>query len=134
MNHVFRDVLAILMGAISTVVLVVMGSVVAIVALLDPGPGDLVPYATPAFLAVSLGFSFPSALVGGWLATRIGRRNSIVHSTGVGILLLLPIALSRGTPGPGQPNWYPWTFGAVIIAGASLGGSLYRRIGSGGSK
>lgn len=127
MNPGLRSAAAIVAGAFLTIVLVSASTYLAILVLLDPAPEGLVAYATPAFTVVSLGYAFAGALAGGWVSARLGGSHATRHGASAGILLLIPIVWSRGTAGPGQPGWYPWVFGAVILAGAITGAILWQR-------
>ena len=128
MNHWLRSTVAIVGGAITTMVLVLIATYMSVLVLLPPAPEGVLPYATPTFVVVSLGYSMASAIVGGWVAARLARGRALMHSVGMGILLLIPILRSRGAPGPGQPGWYPWVFGAVVLVGAVAGAVLRERM------
>jgi uncharacterized protein YqgC (DUF456 family) len=119
--------LAIIVGTILTMILVSVATYLAIIFLLDPAPEGLVFYVTPTFTVVSLGYALASALSGGWVAAALGGSHAAIHGASVGILLLIPIAWGRGAPGPGQPGWYPWVFGLVVLAGSVTGAILWQR-------
>lgn len=119
--------MAITAGAILTMILVSVATYLAIIVLLEPAPEGLVPYATPAFTVVSLGYALASALSGGWVAAAVSGSHAAIHGTSVGILLVIPIVWGRGTPGPGQPGWYPWVFAMVVLVGSVTGAIIWHR-------
>jgi hypothetical protein len=127
LSNLPRSALAITVGAIVTIVLVSAATYLAIIFLLEPAPEGLVPYATPTFTVVSLGYALASALSGGWVAAALGGSHAAIHGASVGILLLIPIMWGRGAPGPGQPGWYPWVFGMVVLVGSMTGAILWQR-------
>ncbi len=122
-----RSAVAITAGAILTMILVSVATYLAIIVLLEPAPEGLVRYATPTFTVVSLGYALVSALSGGLVAAALGGSHATIHGASLGILLLIPIALGRGTSGPGQPAWYPWVFGMVVLVGSVTGAILWQR-------
>ena len=119
--------MAVTAGAILTMILVSATTYLTIIALLEPAPEGLVSYATPTFTVVSLGYALASALSGGWVTATLAGSHATMHGAGVGILLLIPIVWGRGTPGPGQPEWYPWVFGMVVLVGSVTGAILRQR-------
>ena len=122
-----RSALAVVVGASLTIILVSTATYLAIIVLLEPAPEGLVSYATPTFTVVSLGYVFVSALSGGLVAAALGGSHATIHGASLGIVLLIPIALGRGTSGPGQPAWYPWVFGVVVLVGSVTGAVLWQR-------
>ena len=124
MTPVLRPILAVLAGVATTVGLVVLCTYVAIVTLLETGPEGLPPYSTTTFELVSITYGLVAGLAGGYVAGRWAKANSIRYGSLVGAILYVPIVISRGLPGPGQPVWYPWTFGAIILLGTATGAHL----------
>ena len=127
MSNLPRSVLAIAVGVILTIILVSVATYLAIIFLLEPAPEGLISYATPTFTVVSLGYALVSALSGGWVAAALGGSHATIHGAGVGTLLLIPVVWGRGNPGPGQPGWYPWVFGMVVLVGSVTGAILWQR-------
>ncbi len=95
--------------------------------LLEPASPGLVPYATVPFVVASLVYSPLAATIGGWVTGLVAPRYAITHSFVVGLLLMAPIVWSKGVPGPGQPTWYPWIFGGLVLAGTAGGAYLQQR-------
>lgn len=74
---------------------------------------------TGALLVVLLGWAVGS-LVGGWLATRIGKRAPYRHAIVVGILIVLG-AIANNLMLP-PPLWF-WVLGVLIPIPAACGGA-----------
>lgn len=128
MKDVLRSVLAVLAGATTTVVLVLLVTYLAILLLLPPSPDGIPPYATPAFVVAGLASSMASGVAGGWVTATLARRRGPLHGAGMGTLLIFPILLNRGVPGPGQPGWYAWAFGGAVLMGAVAGAVMQERV------
>jgi hypothetical protein len=124
-----RPVLALLAGLGITVLIVVIGTLVATLAMLrGVDPRHFQP--TLGYLATNLVVSAVGALAGGFTTARITTGRSFYTVFLLALLLgvsgLVPVL--RGAPAAaGQPGWYPLALALLPPAGVLLGGALERR-------
>ena len=125
-----RSVAAVIAGYLSMAALVMVGIVAATAALVPGGLATMRGGATAGalstgYLAANLVVSLLGAILGGWVAARIGQRAPFAHALVLAALagcFALVTAL-RGAQ-PGQPAWYPWTLAAIAVTGILIGGWL----------
>lgn len=63
--------------------------------------GDMTASPTAACLAVNLAYTFGAAVLGGWVAGLVAKRQELLHGAAMAALMLL---LSLGGGGGGQPD------------------------------
>jgi hypothetical protein len=125
-----RSIAAILAGFGFLASTVMVGSIVAM-ALFIPGglrgaAGGAVPSTIPAaYLAANLVVSAFGAVLGGWLAARIGTTAPFAHAVALAALVAAFSLASaiKGPEGP-QPAWYPVAIGLICVAGVLTGGKV----------
>jgi hypothetical protein len=77
------------------------------------------------FAVVSLALGFVGAVMGGWLAARVGGPAPFAHAAALAALTaVLAVLSARHAPAGAQPAWYPWLAGLVGVAGVLIGGKL----------
>jgi hypothetical protein len=126
-----RPVLALLAGLGITVLIVVIGTLVATLAVLrGVDPRHFQP--TPGYLATNLVVGALGALAGGFTTARITTGRSFYTVFLLALLLCVSglVPVLRGTPpGGGQPSWYPLALALLAPAGVLIGGAIERRRG-----
>jgi hypothetical protein len=122
-------VLALLAGLGITVVLVVIGTLVATVAMLRGG--DVQSFmVSPGYLAAKLVISVLGAAAGGFTTSRItaGRSFFTVFLLAVVLFMSAMVPVLRGaTALVGQPAWYPIALALLGPIAVLIGGYLERR-------
>jgi hypothetical protein len=77
------------------------------------------------FVAARLGMGFVAAVMGGWLAARIGDRAPFAHAVALAVLTAVLAVLSAPhAPAETPAGWYPWVVAILGVAGVLLGGKL----------
>lgn len=124
-----RPVLALLAGLGITVLIVVLGTLIAtLAALRGVDPRNFQP--TPGYLAANLIVSALGALAGGATTSRLTAGRSFYTVLLLAVLLFVSgvIPVLRGTPPEvGQPSWYPLTLSILAPLGVLIGGYIERR-------
>ncbi|HEY4320048.1 MAG TPA: hypothetical protein VGM77_02630 [Gemmatimonadales bacterium] len=124
----FRSILAVLAGFISMVLVVVVGTAVAMRRLLRRGGPSLNAGMPAAYLVVNLGVSGIAALVGGLITARIATHAPVAHGLALGVLMALMSIASMRQAGATQPRWYQLVLATVMpllaVTGAMLDGVL----------
>jgi hypothetical protein len=125
-----RSIAAIVAGFGFMASTVMVGTIIA-TALFMPGGLEAaatgaVPAAPPAmYLVASLVFSFLGAVLGGWLAARIGSAAPFAHACALAALTaVLSVISAVQAPAAAQPGWYAIVVGIIGVAGVLLGGRL----------
>jgi peptidoglycan/LPS O-acetylase OafA/YrhL len=120
-----RSIAAIVAGFGFMASTVMVGTIIA-TALFIPAAGGSAPAPLPVmYLVASLVMSFLGAVLGGWLAARIGSSAPFAHAAVLAALtaVLSVVSAIQGPPGA-QPGWHPIVAGIVSVAGVLLGGRL----------
>ena len=124
-----RPLLALLAGLGVTVLIVVMGVLVATFAMLrGADPKNL--HLPSSYLAINLLVSAVGAFAGGFTTSRITAGRSFYTVFLLAVLLFVSgiVPVIRGaSPAPGQPSWYPLVLALLAPAGVVLGGMIERR-------
>jgi peptidoglycan/LPS O-acetylase OafA/YrhL len=120
----FRSVLAVIAGYVTTTIVVMVGILLATVAFVPGGLRAAMSPVTelpPAYLTANLIVSFAAALVGGFVTARIATRSRRAHVLAfAGLLFVMSLLSTIAGRQPGQPDWYPWVVALVGIAGAAV--------------
>jgi hypothetical protein len=125
-----RSIAAIVAGFGFMAATVMVGSIMATALFVPAGvtatQGGGAPVALPVlYVAASLLISLLGAVMGGWLAARIGAFAPLSHALALAILTAVLAALSAlQAPDGAQPAWYPPVVGSIGVAGVLLGGKL----------
>jgi hypothetical protein len=80
------------------------------------------------YIFVNLGYSFASAMAGGYVTAWIAKDNPLIHALALALIVLLLSALSAIQQRGQQPIWYQLTLVALTPAGVFLGGLLRIRL------
>jgi hypothetical protein len=124
-----RPILALLAGLGITVVIVVIGTVLATVAMLHGADArSFVP--SPGYLVAKLGIAVGGAIAGGLATARItaGRSFYTVFLLALVLFMSAIAPVVRGAPPQaGQPVWYPLVLAILGPVGVLVGGYLERR-------
>lgn len=94
----------------------------ALVARVIPSWAGEQPAPEPGFAVASLGFSFLSAVSGGYATAWAAATNPLYHVLALGIVVLTLSALSALQAHSKQPIWYQLTLVAVSPLGVMAGG------------
>jgi hypothetical protein len=125
-----RSIAAVVAGFGFMASTVMVGSIIASALFVPSGmtgaQGGGAPAAMPVlYVAANLLFSLLGAVMGGWLAARIGAFAPLSHAIALAIVTAVLAAMSALHPGDGaQPAWYPPVVGILGVAGILLGGKL----------
>jgi hypothetical protein len=124
--RIIRSIAAILAGLGFMAATVTVGMLVSSLALGRENPEvRLTPTDFSIFLYLNLVFCGIGAILGGWLAARIGSTSPYAHAAAMAaIVAVLAINAATAVPTPGQPGWYPSALGLVAVSGVLLGGKL----------
>lgn len=124
--RIVRSIAAILAGLGFMGATVTVGMLVSSLALARENPEvRLTPMAFSIFLYLNLVFCGIGAVLGGWLAARIGSTAPYGHAAAMAaIVAVFAINAATAMPTPGQPGWYPSALGLVAVTGVLLGGKL----------
>jgi hypothetical protein len=124
-----RPALALLAGLGITVLIVVLGTLIAtLAALRGVDPRSFQP--PLGYLIANLAISALGALAGGYTTSRLTNGRSFYTVLLLATLLFVSgvIPVLRGSaPVAGQPEWYPLTLALLAPVGVLLGGLLQRR-------
>ena len=84
------------------------------------------PASMPVFyMTANLGVSLIGAVMGGWLAARIGASAPLAHAAALAALTaVLSVFSAWHAVDSAQPAWYPLVIGIIGVAGVLLGGKL----------
>ena len=128
--RILRSIVAILAGFGFMASTVMVGSIIA-TAVLGPGGAGAPPGGSPAtemqpgYLVANAAVSALGAIVGGWLAARIGAFAPFTHAVVLAaIVAVLSLATILDAPAAPQPRWYPIALSTIVVAGVLLGGKL----------
>ena len=120
-----RSIAAVVAGFGFMVSTVMVGTIVAARLFLPAGVPAGAAAVPGAYLAASLALSFVGAVVGGWLAARIGNAAPMAHAGALAVVTIVLAVAAARSPAPGpQPAWYAMAVGAMSAAGALTGGRL----------
>jgi hypothetical protein len=114
---ILRGAVAVLVGYLFMAATAVIGGIVA---------RDAVPETFPAaFVAVNLAFRAFGAVIGGWLAARLGATRPLLHAIALAAVVgtMAAVSASAGSPGA-RSGWYGPAIAAIGVGGVLLGGSL----------
>jgi hypothetical protein len=124
-----RPVLALLAGLGITVLIVIVGTLVAtLAALRGVDPRHFQP--PPVYLAVTIAVSALGATAGGYTTAQLTRARSFFTVFLLALLLFVSgiVPVLRGAPPDnGRPSWYPLALALLAPLAALLGGVLGRR-------
>ena len=123
-----RSILAVIAGYLVTAILVVVkfAAMTSLIPGAAPKAGQL-QFPSTGLQVVSLILDFASAILGGYVAAWIARRNQIQHALALGILMVLLGILSMSISRGSEPVWYQIALIVISIPGALLGGMLRAR-------
>jgi len=125
-----RSIAAVVAGFGFMASTVMVGSIIASALFVPAGmmatAGGGAPAPMPVlYVAANLVVSLLGAVMGGWLAARIGAFAPLSHALALAIVTAVLAAVSALHPAGGaQPAWYPPVVGIIGIAGILLGGKL----------
>jgi len=116
-----RSVLGIILGYGAVRALAVMANAVVFHGGAPEGPPEL------ALQVVLLGMNGLAAIVGGYVAAAVGRRNPLAHGVALGaILVAVAVVMSlSGLTNSGassEPRWFSLSVMGVSMLGATMGG------------
>jgi hypothetical protein len=108
----------VMVGTIITTALFIPGGL--------PAAHGAAPTSVPAmFLAANLLMSFIGAVLGGWLAARIGSSAPFAHAAVLAaVAAVLSVVSAVQVPPGAQPGWYAVAIGIIGVVGVLLGGRL----------
>lgn len=119
-----RTIAAVLAGFATAAALVMISTAILVALML----GDWSGPPTPAYMVANLVASALAALLGGWLAAFLGRRQPLHHGFYLAVvILLLSLLGGDGSASDLQPTWYVRTLMVVAPLSALLGGWLRAR-------
>jgi peptidoglycan/LPS O-acetylase OafA/YrhL len=125
----FRSILAILAGYVAMTVVTLLSVLVLAWAFghpLDPKAPPAVP--STRYMLCNLAVSFAGAILGGFVAARLGSRSPLRHALALGaVVLVLGAAYAVRGWGGVQPEWYLMVLPLAGAGGSAVGGSLARR-------
>jgi heme A synthase len=120
-----QSILGIVAGFVVTAACVILGTLLAVSALLPKLESGKPGSPTPTYLAANILVSIAAAVLGGYVAAFIAGRLPLLHA---GILAALFFVLGISSvvqgPQPGQPAWYPFAMLLIAPAGILIGGYL----------
>lgn len=120
-----RSIAAVVAGFGFMVSTVMAGTIVAGRLFLPAGVAAGAASVPGTYLAISLALSFVGAVVGGWLAARIGNAAPMAHAGALAVVTIVLAVAAARSPAPGpQPAWYAMAVGVLSAAGALAGGRL----------
>jgi hypothetical protein len=125
-----RSIAAVVAGFGFMASTVMVGSIIATALFIPAGvtatPGGAAAATIPVlYVAANLLVSLLGAVMGGWLAARIGAFAPLSHALALAILTAVLAAFSAFQVRDGaQPAWYPSVVGIIGVAGVLLGGKL----------
>lgn len=127
-----RPLLALLAGLGITVLIVVVGVLIATLAMLrGVNPARFV--ATPGYLVVLALLNAGGAIAGGITTARITTGRSFytvfLLATVMGMSGLVPV-IKGAPPHPGEPSWFPLAIALLVTSGVLVGGWSARRADS----
>jgi hypothetical protein len=89
------------------------------------------PPLTPSYMVANLAVSVIAAVLGGYVAARIGARAPMTHGIALGVLVVvMGVATALGSPNDGQPGWYKVALPILGLLGVLLGAM----VASGGAR
>jgi hypothetical protein len=123
-----RSILAIVTGYLAMVIIVVVGTILAVRILLRRPLAEMRQSASappPArYVAANLVASAIAAIVGGFVTATIAVDHRIRHGVALAVVMLLMSVVSTRRAGTAQPRWYQFTIMAVMpllaLAGAAI--------------
>lgn len=125
MGERMRAVTGVLAGFIAMLVGVMIATAIAVNVMV---PGGVTGTPTPPYLVVNLLYSFGFAALGGWVAVKVGKTNTMTPAAVLaGIMLLFASISALSAAAAGQPAWYSWVLVVLGPAGAMLGGKIASR-------
>lgn len=128
--RILRSIVAILAGFGFMASTVMVGIIIATAVFVPeaangPAGRPPAPEMRPAYLAANVAVSAMGAVMGGWLAARIGAFAPFTHAAVLAaIVAVLSVATMLDAPAAGQPRWYPIALSTIVVAGVLLGGKL----------
>jgi hypothetical protein len=128
--RILRSIVAILAGFGFLVSTLMVGTVIATAIFIPegaspPGGRPPAPEMHPAYLAVNVAVSAMGAVMGGWLAARIGGAAPFMHAAVLAVIVaVLSVATLLNAPASAQPRWYLIVLSTIVVVGVLLGGKL----------
>jgi hypothetical protein len=128
--RILRSIVAILAGFGFVASTVMFGNIIATAVLVPEGastPAGESPASEmqPVYLVANVAVSAMGAVVGGWLAARIGAFAPFAHAAVLAaIVAVLSLATMLDAPAAPHPRWYPIVLSTIVVAGVLLGGKL----------
>ena len=125
-----RSIAAVIVGFGFMAATAMVGSILATLLFIPGGlqtmaAGAPPPAVPPLYLAANLATGLAGAILGGWLAARIGDDAPMAHASALAALTAVMAIVSASHPPPGpQPSWYPLAIGAIGVIGVLAGGKL----------
>jgi hypothetical protein len=119
-----KPAFAVLIGVIVSVVLIIVGTLIAAAELLPPRVDWVAHMPGPAYLAATLGLSFGAAVLGGFVAAQLSQAHRFrVAAAVAGVLAVLELA-SFILPFTGTPPFFLWLVPLLVAVGALAGGGV----------
>lgn len=112
-----RSVLAVVSGYLVMAVGVILSTILAAKFMLGSVAMDGSVSPTSGYLLVNVLCSFAFAVLAGYVAGAVSRRQPILHGAAVGVLMLVVAFLAASGSSGRQPTWYP---PLIAIGGAGL--------------
>jgi hypothetical protein len=115
---------AILLGLGVSLMLIVIGTLIASAQLLPPGVDWVAHMPGPTYLAATLGLSFGASVLGGYVAASVASAQRFRAAIGVAVGLAVLELVSFVWPFTGQPPFFLWLLPLLALAGALAGGGV----------
>ena len=119
-----KQPLAILLGLGVSLVLLVVGALIASAALLPPGVDWVAHMPPPAFLAALLGITFGAGVIGGYVAAHATSAQRFRTAVGVAAALAALVIALHFVPFARQPTVFLWLAPLLAVLGALGGGGI----------
>jgi hypothetical protein len=123
---ILRTFLALLAGFVAMAALV--GVATAVLMKLVPEWVGQEGSPRAGYIFVNLGYSFATAMVGGYVTAWLAQNNPMIHVLALALIVLLLAALSALQQRGLQPVWYQLLLVAITPFGVFLGGLLRLKI------
>ena len=124
-----HSVLAVLAGYVTMVIIVIIGTMLAVRFILRRPPAELHASDSPpmpsAYLTANLLISGLAALAGGCVTASIAAASPLGHGIALAALMGIMSLLSMKQAGDSQPRWYQIVLATVMPALAVLGAWLF---------